>query len=86
MFVGRERELADILGAFDDARSGTGRLVLLTGEPGIGKSRLADELAAHAQARGTTRALGSLLGGGWCTGVLALGAGTAVVRPRPGSG
>ena len=54
VFVGRERELADILGAFDDARSGTGRLVLLTGEPGIGKSRLADELAAHAQARGTT--------------------------------
>jgi DNA-binding SARP family transcriptional activator len=53
VFVGRERELADILGAFDDARSGTGRLVLLTGEPGIGKSRLADELAAHAQARGT---------------------------------
>jgi predicted ATPase/DNA-binding SARP family transcriptional activator len=54
VFVGRERELADILGAFDDARSGTGRLVLLTGEPGIGKSRLADELAAHAQSRGTT--------------------------------
>ncbi|HET9288490.1 MAG TPA: BTAD domain-containing putative transcriptional regulator [Gaiella sp.] len=54
VFVGRERELADVLGAFDDARSGTGRLVLLTGEPGIGKSRLADELAAHAQARGTT--------------------------------
>ena len=54
VFVGRERELADILGAFDDARSGTGRLVLLTGEPGIGKSRLADELAARAQARGTT--------------------------------
>jgi DNA-binding SARP family transcriptional activator len=54
VFVGRERELGEILAAFDDARSGTGRLVLLTGEPGIGKSRLADELSAHAQARGAT--------------------------------
>ena len=52
VFVGRERELREILAAFDDARSGTGRLVLLTGEAGIGKSRLADELAAHAQLRG----------------------------------
>ena len=53
-FVGRDRELTEVLAAFDDARSGTGRLVLLTGEPGIGKSRLADELAAHAHARGAT--------------------------------
>jgi DNA-binding SARP family transcriptional activator len=54
VFVGRTRELDEIVAAFDDARSGTGRLVLLTGEPGIGKSRLADELTAHAQARGAT--------------------------------
>jgi predicted ATPase/DNA-binding SARP family transcriptional activator len=52
VFVGRERELREILTAFDDARSGTGRLVLLTGEAGIGKSRLADELAGQAQTRG----------------------------------
>jgi DNA-binding SARP family transcriptional activator/tetratricopeptide (TPR) repeat protein len=52
VFVGRERELGEVIAAFDDARSGRGRLVLLTGEAGIGKSRLADELAAHAQARG----------------------------------
>ena len=54
VFVGRDRELGEILAAFDDARLGTGRLVLLTGEPGIGKSRLADELSAHAHARGAT--------------------------------
>jgi DNA-binding SARP family transcriptional activator len=52
VFVGRERELGEVIAAFDDARSGRGRLVLLTGEAGIGKSRLADELAGHAQARG----------------------------------
>ena len=52
VFVGRERELGQVIAAFDDGRSGRGRLVLLTGEAGIGKSRLADELAGHAQAAG----------------------------------
>ena len=51
-FVGRERELAELVGGLDDAFAGRGRLFLLGGEPGIGKSRLADELAARAWARG----------------------------------
>jgi len=51
-FVGRERELAELLGGLDDACAGRGRLFLLGGEPGIGKSRLAEELIAHAKARG----------------------------------
>jgi DNA-binding SARP family transcriptional activator len=51
-FVGRERELAELAGGLDDAFAGRGRLFLLAGEPGIGKSRLADELIAHANARG----------------------------------
>ena len=51
-FVGRERELAELVGGLDDAFAGRGRLFLLAGEPGIGKSRLAEELIAQARARG----------------------------------
>jgi DNA-binding SARP family transcriptional activator len=52
VFVGRERELAELAGGLDDALAGRGRLFLLVGEPGIGKSRLAEELVAQAKARG----------------------------------
>ena len=51
-FVGRERELGELAGALDNALAGDGRLVMLVGEPGIGKSRLADELIGVARARG----------------------------------
>ncbi len=44
-FVGRQQELAVLTAALDDALSGRGRLVMLAGEPGIGKTRLARELA-----------------------------------------
>ncbi len=47
-FVGRDREMAVLEAALSEARGGRGRLVLLVGEPGIGKTRLADELAARA--------------------------------------
>ena len=52
IFVGRERELADLVAGLDDAETGRGRLFLLGGEPGIGKSALADELARYARERG----------------------------------
>lgn len=45
VFVGRSRELGELLAGLDDATGGRGRLFLLGGEPGIGKSRLADELS-----------------------------------------
>src|SRR5262245_66597186 len=51
-FVGREAERGEIRAALDRAAAGQGSLVLLVGEPGIGKSRLADEASDDARARG----------------------------------
>lgn len=58
VFVGRERELAELLAGLEDALSGRGRLFLISGEPGIGKSRLADELANRAAQRGAQLLVG----------------------------
>jgi tetratricopeptide (TPR) repeat protein len=52
VFVGREREMAALRTNLEDAFAGCGRLVLLVGEPGIGKTRTAHELTAHALMRG----------------------------------
>lgn len=51
-FVGRERELGMLLDALEQAGAGRGCLFLIGGEPGIGKSRLADELATRARVGG----------------------------------
>ncbi len=51
-FVGRAAELAELVDGLEDAFAGRGRVFLLVGEPGIGKSRLAEELIARAEDRG----------------------------------
>ena len=52
VFVGRHQEMAQLVAALDEALSGQGQLVMLAGEPGIGKTRIAQELAAQAEQRG----------------------------------
>jgi predicted ATPase len=54
MFVGRDGELAQLRAALDRAFDGRGGMFLLTGEPGIGKTRLAEESAVEARRRGAT--------------------------------
>ena len=58
MMVGRERELAAVLSGLEDAASRRGRLFLISGEPGVGKTRLADEVAAAADADRMTILIG----------------------------
>ncbi len=50
--VGRDAELSLLTEALEGAAGGRGRLLLIAGDPGIGKTRLAEELAARAAARG----------------------------------
>ena len=52
IFVGRQREMAGLRAAMDDAVAGRGRLVMLAGEPGIGKTRTAQELSVYAESAG----------------------------------
>jgi len=51
-FVGRERELSELRAGLDDVSACRGRLFLLSGEPGIGKTRLAEEISNDASERG----------------------------------
>ena len=57
-FVGRAGELADLEHALDATHAGSGAAVLVAGEAGIGKTRLASELAARADERGFEVLLG----------------------------
>ena len=50
--AGRDEALARLQAAFDDAADGQKRLVLISGDPGIGKTRLALGFAAEAHASG----------------------------------
>ena len=51
-FVGRHAEVARLHTLLAEAAAGGGHVVLVEGEPGIGKSRLLAELVRHAQAAG----------------------------------
>ena len=54
-FVGREHEIGLLLERFERAKDGEGQVVLLSGEPGIGKSRTVRALRERLQ-RGLSRA------------------------------
>lgn len=52
VFVGREEELESLKEIFEGALAGQGGVALIEGEPGIGKTRLAQELVTYARVRG----------------------------------
>jgi class 3 adenylate cyclase/tetratricopeptide (TPR) repeat protein len=51
-FVGREHERAQLRVLLGDASRGHGALAMLVGEPGIGKTRLTEEVVTEARSRG----------------------------------
>ncbi|MEM7251276.1 MAG: TOMM system kinase/cyclase fusion protein [Pseudomonadota bacterium] len=60
--VGRDGELQTLKDDWKAAESGEGRMVLMYGDPGIGKSRVVEELSRHVVERGgATRVAGCLM-------------------------
>ena len=57
-FVGRERELATLRDAVEATLGGRGSMMMIVGEPGIGKTRLAEEAGVYARLRGAQLLIG----------------------------
>lgn len=57
-FVGREHELASLRDAVEHSLSGRGSMLMIVGEPGIGKTRLAEEAGVYARLRGAQLLIG----------------------------
>jgi hypothetical protein len=57
-FVGREQELKQLQQTFDASMSGQGGLVMVVGEPGIGKTSVVEQLATYVQLRGGMTLMG----------------------------
>jgi hypothetical protein len=58
MLIGRSREIEALDKLLDGAAAGAGGIRVVVGEPGIGKTRLADEISAHAAERKVSIAWG----------------------------
>ncbi len=57
-FVGRDEERADIRRFVEGAAAGHGALLMIGGEPGVGKTRMTEEVAEEAAARGMMALVG----------------------------
>ena len=64
-YFGRAREMSRLLERFDDAAAGRGGVILLAGEPGIGKSHALRKLADGARARSAIVLAGRCVEGAW---------------------
>ena len=52
VFVGRDKEMTRLKTIVEESCAGRGRIIMLVGEPGIGKSRTAEEVHAYAESLG----------------------------------
>ena len=58
-FVGREQELSEARSLWSKAEAGEGQTLLVSGEPGVGKTRLMRELSTHAEVSGGRTLIGA---------------------------
>lgn len=65
VFVGRERVMTSLAARLADASEGRGSVVMLAGEPGIGKTAIVREFASSARESGVLVLSGSCVEGGW---------------------
>jgi DNA-binding SARP family transcriptional activator/tetratricopeptide (TPR) repeat protein len=56
---GRSEELATVMAAWGHARAGSGRIIVVTGEGGVGKTRLISEVARRVVGAGARAAVGA---------------------------
>src|SRR5712692_3319912 len=64
-FIGRQAQMTALQAKLDDAQQRRGSAVMLSGEPGIGKTRLAREFAVGAEVRGAAVLMGGCYEGDW---------------------
>ncbi len=79
--IGRESELSWLRGTWRQARRGRGRVVFATGSAGIGKTRLAAELAAYVRSQGGSLSYVGAGGAAQALAVSALNAAASATRP-----
>jgi class 3 adenylate cyclase/WD40 repeat protein len=79
--VDREHELRWLRGTWRQARRGYGRVLLLSGPAGIGKTRLAAELAGHVKLGGGAIRSAGLGGAGGAEALAAIGGARSVTDP-----
>jgi eukaryotic-like serine/threonine-protein kinase len=63
-FIGRSAEIERLVERFEEAFAGKGRVVLVAGDPGIGKTRTAEEISTMALRRGARVCVGRCHEGG----------------------
>ncbi|MCP4536399.1 MAG: tetratricopeptide repeat protein [Chloroflexi bacterium] len=63
-FVGREAEMKDLREVWEQVRSGSGRMALVSGEGGVGKTRLVEEFVVQAELSGAWIARGQCVESG----------------------
>ncbi len=81
VFIGRQQEMLELGAAVDDALSGHGQLVMLVGQPGIGKTRTSQELAVIAEELGAQVLWGRCYEGQGAPPYLALDSDYSILRP-----